>query len=82
MDLIERLDSKRIEEISDAIERFMPEGWGQLPFILLHQIRARFPDYEIDWTDMQLAFNKLHSEGRIYPEQNFSRSIIRRAYKN
>lgn len=81
MKLIGRLNPNRIEEISDAIEGLIPEGRSQLPFILLHQVRVRFPDYDINWVDMQLAFNYLREQGKVFPDQDFSRSIIKRTYK-
>lgn len=82
MNLIDRLDQKRIEEISNTIEGLIPERTGQFPFILLHQVRARLPDYDLNWIDVQLAFNYLKTQGKVFPDQDFSHSIIKRAYKS
>ena len=80
MGVREKLSQTRVEIIALVIEGVIPET-GQLPFIILSRVRATFSDWEIDFADMQLAFNYLRGQGRIFPEQDVSRSVRSRVYR-
>jgi hypothetical protein len=76
-----RFEPERVKEISEIIERLIPERRGQFPLIIYRQLCSRLPDYDINWIDMQLAFDYLIEQEKVYPRQNFNKSIIKRAYK-
>ena len=69
------------EMLEKLILDLLPET-GQLPFILWHQARSRLStlSYEVTWRNMQVAFDHLYHEGKITEQQDFSRSIVKRAY--
>jgi len=33
------------------------------------------------WVEMELAYDRLYRANKVFPEQNFSASITKRAYK-
>lgn len=72
---------RKIRRLKKTILDLLPEeGWGQLPFIVLRQARMRLGD-EITWEDMQIAFDQLYRDRRVYPEQDFSETILKRALR-
>lgn len=76
MDLKERLGA-----LEETILTLTPET-GQFPYILLHQASGRLGAYNANWLLMQLACDDLYQKGKIYPQQDFSKSILKRVYKN
>ena len=65
--------------LEQALLDLIPSS-GQLPYILLHQVRRRNKE-DVTWGDMQVSFDQLYDQGEIYPKQKFSKSIIKRVYK-
>lgn len=55
-------------------------SWGQIPMILIHQVRGSLRQ-NVSFAEMQIAYNQLYDERKVFPEQNFSQTILGRCYK-
>ncbi|HLC53935.1 MAG TPA: hypothetical protein VJK03_05315 [Candidatus Nanoarchaeia archaeon] len=73
----------RLERTMQAILDVLPgrEQWGQLPYIAKTLAERRL-GRQMEWGDMQAAYDLLYQRGQVFPEQDFSRSIIRRANRS
>ena len=72
-----------LERTMQAILDVLPKQgqWGQLPYIAKIHAERRL-GREIEWIEMQAAYDLLYQRGQVFPEQDFSRSIIRRANRS
>jgi len=68
------------QTLLDLIPTRKENSIGQLPMILYHQANRKL-HFDVSWGMMQLAYNQLHDEHQVFPEQNFKRSIIKRTCK-
>ena len=67
------------EKLKDTITCLLPKS-GQYPFLLLTWARVKLWESQINWNDLQIAFDSLYEEGRINGRHDFSKSILKRAY--
>ncbi len=81
MTIEESIDKQvtKMTRLRETILELIPQT-GQYPYILLAQARERLP-YSVSWRDMQTTFDSLYNEGKIFERQDFTKTILKRAYK-
>ena len=78
---IENKISGKLACLKETILNLIPPT-GQYPMILINQARNKLFSYYIGWDDMQTAFDNLYNEGKIFERPDFTKTILKRAYKS
>ncbi len=77
---VDSIASRELRDISTTLLSMIPKETGQIPLILLRKLNIRYGRH-VGVNNFQRAYDSLYLQGRVFPETDFSKTILGRVYR-